>query len=67
MTIRIKNFKPHEPVEIIGILSDFVYDGRRKARVKIRFEDGFEEEWLIENLAEDKEGEIAKAMERVRK
>ena len=67
MTIRIKNFKPHAPVEIIGILPDFIFDGRRKTRVKIRFQDGFKEEWLVENLEEDNEGEIARAMERVRK
>ena len=66
MTIRIRNFKPHAPVEIIGILPDFIFDGRRKPRVKIRFQDGFKEEWLVENLEEDNEGEIAKAMERAR-
>ena len=66
MTIRIRNFKPHAPVEIIGILPDFIFDGRRKARVKIRFQDGFKEEWLVENLEEDTEGEIAKAMEKIR-
>ena len=66
MAIRIKNFKPHEPVEIIGILPDFIFDGRRKAKVKIRFRDGSKEEWLVENLGEDTEGEIVKKLKELK-
>ena len=66
MAIRIRNFKPREPIEIIGVLSDFIFDGQRKPRVMVMFRDGFKEEWLVENLSEDRPGEIAKAMEGVR-
>lgn len=66
MTIRIKNFKPHEPVEIIEVLPDFIFDGRRKPQVKVRFQNGDKSEWLVENLEESKEGEIAKKIEELK-
>ncbi|NIM57561.1 MAG: hypothetical protein GTO16_01270 [Candidatus Aminicenantes bacterium] len=61
MSIFTKN--PKQKVEIIRRLEDFPCDGKLKPQVIVRFKDGWEVEWLVEDLVESEEGEIATAME----
>jgi len=66
MSIYIRT-QPKETIEIIRRLEDFIHDGKRKPQVLVRFKDGWEVEWLVEELRETEEGEIARAMEKLGK
>ena len=72
MSIRTKS--DHSEVKIIEVLPDFVFCGKRKPQVKVEFlyeelmyPEGFQTNMLIEDLIEDEPGEIAKAIEGMRK
>jgi len=65
MSIYIRT-QPKDTIEIIEVLEDFIHDGKLKPQVLVRFKDGWEVEWLVEELRETSEGEIARAMERLK-
>jgi len=58
--------KPKQRVEIVALHEDFIFDGRIKPQVIVRFNDGWEVEWLVEELMESKEGEVQDRLKELR-